>query len=133
MPPAFIGIGGNIGIARSSRSATGDWGFTILSKLSFGPLFSVRPAVIISNDNTSALFPITFNFPPFLLWNTPTQIFAGGGVDVGGATTGLVSGGMDFAIADNFSLTAQANWRVASSPGFGIMLGVAYNFPWYFE
>ncbi|MDJ0704907.1 MAG: hypothetical protein QNJ46_16620, partial [Leptolyngbyaceae cyanobacterium MO_188.B28] len=81
----------------------------------------------------SAPIPITYNFKPFSLWDTPSQIFVGGGVDLGDRVGGLLNGGMDVAISDDFTLSAQANWRFTEDTAFGIVLGVAYNFPWYFE
>ena len=133
MPPVYFGVGGNIGIEDSSRSATGEWGFSVISKVSLGPRFAVRPALIVSEDDVSAPIPITYNFKPFSLWDTPSQIFVGGGVDLGDRVGGLVNGGMDVAISDDFTLSAQANWRFTEDTAFGIVLGVAYNLPWYFE
>ncbi|MDJ0704929.1 MAG: hypothetical protein QNJ46_16730 [Leptolyngbyaceae cyanobacterium MO_188.B28] len=133
MAPVYFGVGGNIGIEDSSNSATGEWGFTVFSKVSLGPRFSIRPALIISEDDISAPIPITYNFDPITLLGNPSQFFAGAGVDLGDRVGGLLNGGLDMAISDDFTLSAQTNWRFSEDVAWGIVLGVAYNFPWFFE
>ncbi|MEM6435029.1 MAG: hypothetical protein AAF773_14435, partial [Cyanobacteria bacterium P01_D01_bin.115] len=60
--PFYVGFGGNIGIVDSDKSAVGDFGFNIISKISLGPRFAVRPSVQISEDEVSVAIPVTYNF-----------------------------------------------------------------------
>ncbi|WP_008318318.1 hypothetical protein [Leptolyngbya sp. PCC 6406] len=133
--PFYLGVGGNIGIVESGQSAVGDFGFSIISKVSFGPRFAIRPSFTISEKRTSLAVPITYNFSPLQVRGINVYPFLGAGVDVGfnGGTGFLVNGGVDIPISQQFTLNAQTNWRVSSDFGLGIILGVGYNFPFFFE
>ena len=131
--PAYLGVGGNIGIIDSDRSGVGDFGFSVFGKVSFGPRFSVRPALIVTEDDTSLTVPITFNFSPLQLAGFTVAPFVGGGIDISSDAGALVNAGVDIPISQQFTLTAQGNLRVTDDTGFGILLGIAYNLPWFFE
>ncbi|MEO0824493.1 MAG: hypothetical protein AAFX95_15840 [Cyanobacteria bacterium J06639_16] len=131
--PAYLGVGGNIGIIDSDESGTGDFAFSLFGKVSLGPRFSVRPALFVSEDDTSLAIPITFNFSPLQLYGFTVAPFVGGGVDISGDTGALVNAGIDVPISQQFTLTAQGNFRVSNDSGLGLLLGVAYNIPLFFE
>ncbi len=134
--PFYVGVGGTIGLVESNPSAVGDFGFAVISKVSLGPRFSVRPTFNISERRTSLAVPITYNFSPLQVRGINVYPFLGAGVDVGfsGGSTGfLINGGLDIPISQQFTLNAQTNWRVSSDFGLGIVLGVGYNFPFFFE
>lgn len=131
--PFYIGVGGNIGIIDSGKSATGDFGFNIISKISLGPRFAVRPTMQFSEDEWNITLPITFNFNPVELGRFSFYPSVGGGVDFGDDLGLLVNGGIDVPISRDFTLNGQVNWRVTEDPGLGVSLGVGYNFPIFFE
>jgi hypothetical protein len=133
--PFYLGLGGNIGIIDSDESGVGDFGFAIISKISFGPRFSIRPSVIISEDDSSLLIPITYNFNPLQFGEFSVYPSVGGGVDIGfgGGVGALINAGIDIPISRDFTLNAQTNFRVTNDVGLGIILGVGYNFPFFFE
>lgn len=134
--PFYLGVGGNVGIIDSAESATGDFGFALISKVSLGPRFSLRPSLIISEDKVSLPIPLTYNFDPISVGEEISIYpFAGVGADVSfdGETGLLINGGVDIPISRAFTLNAQTNWRVTGDFGLGIILGVGYNFPFFFE
>jgi hypothetical protein len=134
--PFYLGVGGNIGIIDSNESATGDFGFALISKISLGPRFSLRPSLVISEDKVSLPIPLTYNFDPISAGeNIAVYPFAGIGADVSfdGDVGFLINGGVDIPISRDFTLNAQTNWRVTGDFGLGIILGVGYNFPFFFE
>lgn len=131
--PVYIGIGGNIGIGDSAKSGVGDFGFTVFGKFSLGPRFAVRPALIISEDQTSVTVPITFNFTPIRVAGYTMAPFIGGGVDISDTVGALINAGVDIPISQQFTLTAQGNFRVSDDSAFGIYLGGAYNIPFFLE
>ena len=57
----------------------------------------------------------------------------GGGIDIGSDLGLLINGGVDIPISRAFTLNSQINWRVTEDTGLGLSLGVAYNFPVFFE
>ena len=134
--PFYVGVGGNVGIADSNESATGDFGFALISKISLGPRFSLRPSLIVSEDKVSLPIPLTYNFDPISAGeNIAIYPFAGIGADVSfdGETGFLINGGVDIPISRAFTLNAQTNWRVTGDFGLCLILGVGYNFPFFFE
>ena len=131
--PAYLGVGGNIGIIDSNRSAVGDFAFSVFGKVSLGPRFAVRPALMISEDRTSVTIPVTFNFNPLQIQGITVAPFIGGGVDISNSTGALVNAGVDIPISQQFTMTAQGNFRVTDDTGLGLLLGVAYNIPLFFE
>lgn len=131
--PAYLGIGGNIGLDRSADSAVGDFGFSVFGKVSLGPRFAVRPALLVSEQDVSVAIPVTFNFNPVQFNQFTVAPFLGGGVDVGDSTGLLINAGLDIPISQQFTLTAQSNFRVTNGTGIGLLLGVGYNVPLFFE
>ena len=131
--PFYVGVGGTIGIVDSDKSAVGDFGFNVFSKVSLGPRFAVRPMLQFSEDDFNITLPITFNFNPIDLGRFSVYPALGGGVDFGDDIGLLVNGSVDVPISREFTLNSQVNWRVSEETGLGISLGVAYNFPIFFE
>lgn len=131
--PFYVGVGGNIGIVESDESAVGDFGFNIISKISLGPRFAVRPTGSFSEDDVSVAIPVTYNFNPIAFGDFNLYPSAGVGVDIGDEIGLLVNGGVDIPISRRFTANSQVNWRVTDDFGFGLSLGVAYNFPFFFE
>lgn len=131
--PFYVGIGGNIGIVDSDESALGDFGFDIISKISFGPRFSVRPNLAISEDDVSLAVPITYNLNPIEVSNVNLYPYGGVGADISEEIGLLINGGVDIPISREFTLNGQLNWRATNDAALGITLGVGYNFPFFFE
>lgn len=131
--PFYVGIGGNIGLIDSGKSAVGDFGFNVISKISLGPRFAVRPSLQFSEDDFNITLPVTYNFNPLELGRFSMYPSIGGGVDFGDDIGFLINGGIDVPISRDFTLNSQVNWRVTEDTGLGISLGVGYNFPLFFE
>ncbi len=134
--PFYVGLGGNLGIIGSGKSAVGDFGFNIISKISFGPRFSIRPMFQFSEGESNMTLPITYNFNPLTLGGFSLYPSAGAGVDFGGFFDDigfLLNAGVDVPISRDFTLNSQVNWRVSDDTGLGISFGVGYNFPVFFE
>ncbi|WP_228052390.1 hypothetical protein [Nodosilinea sp. LEGE 07298] len=133
--PNYLGVGGNIGIGNRSDSALSSFGFNIISKISLGPRFSVRPGATITNDRSGFTIPVTYNFNTISYSGFLAQPYAGIGVEI--PTSGdiglLLNAGADIPISSNFTLNAVSNFRVTSGFALGISLGVAYNFPFFFD
>jgi hypothetical protein len=133
--PAYLGVGGNIGIGNRDNSALSSFGFNIISKISLGPRFSVRPGATITNDRSGFTIPITYNFNTVSYAGFLAQPYVGAGVEI--PTSGdvglLINAGADIPISSNFTLNAASNFRVTSGFALGISLGVAYNLPFIFE
>jgi hypothetical protein len=132
--PAYLGIGGNLGIG-DADSAVGDFGFAVVSKISLGPRFSVRPSFLISERFSNFTVPLTFNLNTMRLGGFRFQPYIGGGVDIpfNGNTAFLVNAGADVPISRDFTLNTNANWRVTSGFALGVTFGLGYNFPFIFE
>lgn len=133
--PAYIGVGGNLGFGNREDSGVASMGFSLISKVSLGPRFSLRPGVLFTNQSTSFTVPLTYNFNLYELGGFRFQPYVGAGVDIpSGSDVGLlINGGIDMPISRDFTLNAVTNWRVTSGFGFGLTVGVGYNFPWIFE
>jgi hypothetical protein len=131
--PFYIGVGGNIGIIDSGNSAVGDFGFNVISKISLGPRFAVRPMLQFSEDDFNITLPVTYNFNPFEVGGFSLFPSVGAGVDFGDDIGVLVNGGIDVPISRDFTFNGQVNWRVTSDVGLGVSLGVGYNFGIYPE
>ncbi|MBE9136829.1 hypothetical protein IQ254_06355 [Nodosilinea sp. LEGE 07088] len=133
--PAYLGIGGNIGIGNRGQSGISSFGFNVISKISLGPRFSLRPGVTITNDRSSFTIPLTYNFNTLSVKGFRAQPYVGAGVDV--PTSGdvglMLNAGADVPISRDFTLNGVANVRVTSGFAMGISLGVGYNFPFIFE
>ena len=132
--PAYLGIGGNLGIG-DADSAVGDFGFAVVSKISLGPRFSVRPSFLLSERFSNFTVPLTFNLNTMQLGGFRFQPYIGGGVDIpfNGNTAFLVNAGADVPISRDFTLNTNANWRVTSGFALGVTFGLGYNFPFVFE
>ncbi len=131
--PFYVGVGGNIGIIDSDESSVGDFGFNIISKVSFGPRFSIRPTLGVSEDDVNFTVPLTYNFNPVELGEFSVYPFAGAGADISNEIGLLLNGGVDIPISRDFTLNGQVNWRATNDTGLGLSLGVGYNFPFFFE
>jgi len=133
--PMYLGAGGNIGIGNRDDSGVASFGFSVISKVSLGPRFAVRPGVLVTNQSTSFTVPLTYNFNTMEFANFRFQPYVGAGVDIPtGSNIGLlINAGADIPISRDFTLNAVSNWRVTSGFGLGITLGVGYNFPFIFE
>jgi hypothetical protein len=133
--PAYLGVGGNIGIGNRDDSGVASFGFSVISKLSLGPRFSVRPGVLVTNQSTSFTVPLTYNFNTLEFADFLFQPYVGAGVDIPtGSDIGLlINAGADVPISRDFTLNAVTNWRVTGGFGLGITIGVGYNFPFIFE
>lgn len=131
--PFYVGVGGNIGIIDSDESSVGDFGFNIISKISFGPRFSIRPIIGISEDDVNFTIPLTYNFNPIEFGEFNLYPFAGAGADISDEVGLLINGGVDIPISRDFTLNGQLNWRTTNDTGLGLSLGVGYNFPFFFE
>jgi hypothetical protein len=132
--PAYLGVGGNIGFG-DPDSAIGDFGVAVISKISLGPRFSLRPAFFISERFTNFAIPLTYNFNTLSMQGFRFQPYVGAGVDVpfNGNTALMLNAGADVPISRDFTLNTSANFRVTSGFGFGVSVGVGYNFPFIFE
>jgi hypothetical protein len=132
--PAYLGVGGNLGIV-SSDSAVGDFGFTVLSKISLGPRFALRPSFIFSENDTSLTIPLTYNFNTASFGGFRFQPYVGAGVDIpfGNDVGVLIDAGADIPISRDFTINTAANMRVTGGFGLGLSVGVGYNFPFIFE
>lgn len=131
--PAYLGIGGNIGLGDSSPLA--DLGFAVISKISLGPRFALRPGALFAEKGVSFPVPITYNFNTLDFSGFTVQPYIGAGVDiptVGGVGL-LANAGVDVPISRDFTFNATTNFRLTDGFGFGLVLGIAYNFPWIFE
>ena len=133
--PAYLGVGGNIGIGERDQSALSSFGFNIISKISLGPRFSVRAGATATNDRWGFTIPVTYNFNTISAGGFRAQPYVGAGVEI--PTSGdvglLLNAGADVPISRDFTLNGAANFRVTSGFALGISLGVGYNFPFIFE
>lgn len=132
--PAYLGVGGNIGIFEDG-SAIGQFGFAVISKVSLGPRFALRPSFLISEDWTSFTIPLTYNFNTMALGGFRFQPYVGAGVDIpfGNDVGVLIDAGADIPISRDFTLNTAANFRVSGGFNMGLTFGVAYNFPFIFD
>lgn len=132
--PAYLGVAGNLGFG-DPDSAIGDFAFNVISKISLGPRFSLRPGFFISERYTNFAVPLTYNFNTLRVRNVVFQPYLGAGVDVpfNGNTALMLNAGADVPISRAFTLNGAANFRVTSGFGVGFSLGVGYNFPFIFE
>jgi len=133
--PIYVGVGGNIGIGNRDASGVSSFGFNVISKIGLGPRFSLRPSATITNQSTSFIIPLTYNFNVTEVFGFRTQPYVGAGVDIPtGASVGfIVNAGVDVPISRDFTLNAVTNWRFIDGFGLGLSLGVGYNLPFFFE
>ncbi len=133
--PAYIGVGGNIGIGNRGDSALSSFGFNIISKISLSNRFAVRVGATATNDRWGFTIPITYNFNTLGAGGFTAQPYVGIGAEI--PTSGdvglLVNAGADVPISQNFTLNGVANFRLTSGFALGIGLGVGYNFPFFFD
>lgn len=134
MPSAYLGAAGNVGFG-NPESAIGDFGVNVISKISLGPRFALRPGFIFSERFTNFAVPLTYNFPTVAARGIGFQPYLGAGVDVpfNGETGLLVTAGADVPISRSFTLNAATNVRATSGFGLGISLGIGYNLPLFFD
>lgn len=134
-PPFYLGLGGNIGFVNGGNSASGQFAFAGISKISLGPRFALRPALFLSSTRTTLTAPITYNFDPLQAGGFTVYPFVGGGIDIPfGSSAGLlINGGIDVPFSQQFTFNATANVRASSGFGLGLLLGIGYNFPIFFD
>lgn len=132
--PAYLGVAGNVGFGNPD-SAIGDFGVNVISKISLGPRFALRPGFFISERFTNFAVPLTYNFNTLSARGVRFQPYVGAGVDVpfNGNTALMLNAGADVPISRAFTLNAATNMRVTSGFGLGISLGVGYNIPFIFQ
>ncbi|NJL45289.1 MAG: hypothetical protein HC922_05135 [Leptolyngbyaceae cyanobacterium SM2_3_12] len=132
--PAYLGVGGNLGIG-DPDSALGDFGFAVISKISLGPRFSLRPNFFISERFTNFTIPLTYNFNTLSMGGFRFQPYVGAGADIpfNGNVALLLNAGADVPISRDFTVNTAANFRVTSGFGLGLTVGLGYNFPFIFQ
>lgn len=133
----YIAVGGNIGL--SGNTALGSGNFVVTSKFNIYRNFSFRPGAVIGDD-TVFLLPITYDFA---LRQTANPIgggtlslspYIGAGITVGagGSNSGdvnfLLTGGVDYLLSRQFTITGAVNASFASDTDVGLLLGIGYNF-----
>lgn len=133
--PMYFGVGGNLGFGDRDQSGIASMGFTLISKISLGPRFALRPAVLFTNDNTSFTVPLTYNFNTTQVGNVRLQPYLGVGADFpsGGNVNVMFNAGTDIPISRDFTINAVTNWRFFDGFAFGMTIGIGYNFPFIFE
>ncbi|MDJ0796057.1 MAG: hypothetical protein QNJ51_04340 [Calothrix sp. MO_167.B12] len=134
---SYVGIGANIGIG-GDDSALGDGNFAVLSKIGFTRNISARPSIVINDDNSVILVPVTYDISikdtadPFteVLPFTP-YLGAGIAFKLGDDSEAglLLSGGVDFPLGSRFTATAGINAGFFDDVDVGLLLGVGFNFP----
>ncbi|MBW4623256.1 MAG: hypothetical protein KME17_28350 [Cyanosarcina radialis HA8281-LM2] len=132
--PSYIGVGGNIGLG-DGDTALGEGSFAVFSKIGLLPSFSVRPAVLFSDDAT-ILVPITYDFnigagpTDALGFNAAPYLGVGAAFSTGDGTSVdlLLTGGLDVPLSSRFTATGAVNVTVTGDSAIGILLGVGYNF-----
>lgn len=128
---SYVGVGGNIGFG--GRTDLGRGSFTAFSKIGLTNNLSARPAINVSR-RPAILLPITFDFPLRSALDGRVLIapFVGGGAVIstgsGSVVRGLVTGGVDVPISDQFTANAAANVGFFGRTEVGLRLGVGYNF-----
>ena len=132
---SYVGIAGNIGLT-GNDSALGDTNFSVISKIGFTDVISVRPSVVIG-DNTTILIPVTYdlNLRPTGAEEQAISVFApyiGAGL---GIATGddsdvgpMLTAGVDVPVSPQFTATAGVNAGFFGDTSVGIVIGVGYNF-----
>lgn len=132
---SYIGGGFNIGFDDNDSSTIGDTGFIVNSKLAFSRNLSLRPSVIIA-ENVGILVPVTYDFTlPGIERYEPSTIvpYIGGGIFLSTADEsdlgGLVTGGFDVRVSDQFVANVGVNVGFAESTEAGIALTFGYIFP----
>ena len=129
--PSYIGVGGNIGFG--GRTDLGRGSFTVFSKIGLTNTLSFRPALNVSR-RPAILLPVTFDFPLRSAIDGRVLVapFVGGGAVIstgsGSVLRGLVTGGVDIPISDQFTANAAVNVGFFGRTEVGLRLGVGYNF-----
>lgn len=129
--PSYVGVGGNIGFG--GRTDLGRGSFTAFSKIGLTNNLSARPAINVSR-RPAILLPVTVDFP--LRSEVDGRVlvapFVGGGAVIStgsdSVVRGLVTGGVDVPISDQFTANAAANVGFFGKTEVGLRLGVGYNF-----
>ncbi len=128
--PSYVGVGGNIGFG--GRTDLGRGSFTVFSKIGLTNNLSARPAINASR-NPALLLPITFDFQ---LRSVDGRVsvapYVGGGAVLStgrdSAVRGLLTGGVDVPLSDQFTANAGVNVGFFGKTEVGLRLGVGYNF-----
>ncbi len=129
----YVAVGGNIGLG--GGTALGSSGFAVTTKFGLSRNISFRPGAVIG-EGTVFLLPITYDFS-FQALNGPLSSlspFIGAGVtvaasgDKSGDVNFLLTGGVDYPLSRQFTITGSVNAAFASDTDVGIILGIGYNF-----
>lgn len=129
--PSYVGVGGNIGFGGQTDLGRGS--FTAFSKIGLTNNLSARPAINVSR-RPAILLPVTFDFPLRSAVDGRVLVapFVGGGAVIstgsGSVVRGLVTGGVDVPLSDQFTANATANVGFFGKTEVGLRLGVGYNF-----
>lgn len=131
---SYIGIAANFGL--DGETALGDTNFTVISKIGFLDIISLRPSVVIDGDGTAILIPVTYDFSiqPLDAFEEvlPIAPYAGAGVAIATGENDdvgfLLTGGVDYAITPEFTATAAVNLGFMDETEIGLLVGVGYNF-----
>ncbi len=128
---SYLGIGVNFG-AGGQASGLGETSFAAFSKFAISPSFSIRPAILAS-QNTTVLLPITYDFPikgpghiaPYIgLGMQSSSPFSAAATK----SDLLLTAGIDYPINSDLALTAGVNLGTFNSSGVGGLLGLAHIF-----
>ncbi len=128
--PSYVGVGGNIGFG--GRTDLGRGSFTLFSKIGLTENLSARPA-LLATRRPAILLPVTFDFP---LRSVDGRVsfapYIGGGAVVStgrdSVVRGLLSGGVDVPLSEQFTANAGVNVGFFGKTEVGLRLGVGYNF-----
>ncbi|MBT9312134.1 hypothetical protein [Leptothoe kymatousa] len=125
----FIGLGLSLGTG-DGDGALEELGLAAISKLSFAPQLSVRPAVVV-NDSAAVIAPVTYNFQsPATLFNASIFPYVGGGIAINATeddVAPLVSAGVDVPFSERMTLNGQSNITLADDITVHFMFGLGYN------
>jgi hypothetical protein len=127
--PAYAGVGMNFGTG--GGGALGRISGAVYGKLPFSSYFSVRPAMMFSNQ-FSFLLPVTYDFNQIRISeNIRLFPYAGTGISFNSDKNNvgwLLSAGVDMPITSNFVGTFGVNVNPLDTFSIGFLLGVAYSF-----
>ncbi|MFM7448972.1 MAG: hypothetical protein ACKO24_10285 [Leptolyngbyaceae cyanobacterium] len=127
--PGYLGAGMNFGTG--GGGALGRISGAVYGKLPVSSYFSVRPAMMFTNQ-FSFLLPVTYDFNQIRITeNIRLFPYAGTGVSFNSDKNNvgwLLSAGVDMPITSNFVGTLGVNVNPLDTFSIGFLLGVAYSF-----
>jgi len=128
---SYVGVGGNIGFG--GRTDLGRGSFTAFSKIGLTDNLSARPAIVASR-RPAILLPVTVDFPVRSAVDGRVRVapYVGGGAVISTGSNsvvrGLVTGGVDVPLSNQFTANAGVNVGFLGKTEVGLQLGVGYNF-----